>query len=658
MATLFGLMLVLPQLAGAQTPAPSQALPLSGLVRPATVSPYLTAARDPTLQLTAQEIAAGADPGFATVTGASVDFGYTQDAVWVRLPVVNIAEETSDWRLHIQENFFQYIDVFVLRADGQIDHVLHQRPDSGFSTRPIAYGQLVAPFDLAPGQEATILLRYRSGGSTGMAFGLDSAAGFAATAQQQTARNAVFYGMMALLIVFAFSAMVVLRAKLLAGYVAYSTSVLLFLLHADGAGFQYLWPSVPQFNNNASILFGAGVVIFAAQFARLFVETARHHPWLDRLLLGIIAAGCGLLVGSAVLETQLIKKLLVMMALVSILACLVTGLVAARQRFKKMRFFILAWAGAVASVTLMWLRHWLGFDISQELQHNSMRLVMVFDASMMGLAILDHYNQLRASRQAALEDNLTASRRNLLLTQRMVSLEQKFSSIVETQQSRDIALANAIHDLRQPLHALRLRLVALRNGADDPAAQDLNLEDTFDYLEGLVGSVMARQTVSDSHDQTEKFTKAEAHGVQDILEFVHDMFAADAAAKGIDLRFMRRPKNEAQLQGFGVMRLMSNLVSNAVKYTPKGHVYIASRRSGSHLYLMVRDTGVGIPPGTFAKAQERSVRLDAGTTLADGDGLGLAIASALARQNGWTLTHHARRQGGSLMCLSVPIRGG
>lgn len=647
------LLALLPSPAWAQNAIPSDHLALRGLTPPAALSPYLGAMRDGTGQVTATTIAQGTDPGFQPITGNSVDFGYTRDTVWVRLPVVNATPDITDWRLHIRENFFQSIDVFVLHPDGRQLRVLHQRPDSGFATRPVRFGQLVAPFGLMPGDRATLLISYQSGGSTGLSVGLDSAAGFAERAQQQTARNAIFYGMMVLLIVFALAAMVVLRAPLLAGYVAYSTSVLLFLLHADGVGFQYLWPGIPQFNNNASIFFGAAIVIFAAQFARMFVETGQHHPWLDRMLWGVIWAGIGLVVGALVLDTQMVKKLLVMMAFVSIVACLTTGLIAARTRFKKMRFYLLAWGGAVASVSLMWLRHWLGFDISQELQHNSMRLVMVFDASMMGLAILDHYNQLRASRQTALEASLTASRRNLDLSQRMVALEQQFSAIVDHQQSRDIAMSNAIHDLRQPLHALRLRLVAQRESHEDTTEKDLSLEDTFDYLEGLVASVLARKTHEDSQMMPEKFAATPEHGVQDILELVQDMFAPDAAARGLRLHFRRRAGHEAAVPGFEMMRLLSNLVANAVKYTPQGHIRLGSRRIKGALYIIVSDTGLGMDRAAFARARRRGYRLKDGREIAEGQGYGLAIASAVADQCGWRLTHHARARGGTVLCLGL-----
>ena len=107
-------------------------------------------------------------------------------------------------------------------------------------------------------------------------------------------------------------------------------------------------------------------------------------------------------------------------------------------------------------------------------------------------------------------------------------------------------------------------------------------------------------------------------------------FAPLAGAKGLDLTFVRCSlvvRSDRRL----LRRLVQNLVSNAIKYTPDGRVLVGCRRRGDHLRIDVYDTGVGIP-----ESQQRDIfvefhRLDQGARIARGLGLGLSIVERVAR---------------------------
>jgi CheY-like chemotaxis protein len=78
-------------------------------------------------------------------------------------------------------------------------------------------------------------------------------------------------------------------------------------------------------------------------------------------------------------------------------------------------------------------------------------------------------------------------------------------------------------------------------------------------------------------------------------------------------------------------RLVQNLVSNAIKYTPAGRVVVGSRRRGRMLRIDVYDTGVGIPQGKQRDIFIEFHRLDEGARIARGLGLGLSIVERIAR---------------------------
>ena len=78
-------------------------------------------------------------------------------------------------------------------------------------------------------------------------------------------------------------------------------------------------------------------------------------------------------------------------------------------------------------------------------------------------------------------------------------------------------------------------------------------------------------------------------------------------------------------------RLLQNLISNAIKYTPSGRVLVGARRRGGHLVLEVWDTGLGIPPSKQRIVFREFQRLDQGVKVARGLGLGLSIVERIGR---------------------------
>jgi signal transduction histidine kinase len=78
-------------------------------------------------------------------------------------------------------------------------------------------------------------------------------------------------------------------------------------------------------------------------------------------------------------------------------------------------------------------------------------------------------------------------------------------------------------------------------------------------------------------------------------------------------------------------RLLQNLISNAIKYTPRGRVLVGCRRRRRRLRIDVYDTGLGIPSSKKRAIFQEFHRLDQGAKVARGLGLGLSIVERIAR---------------------------
>jgi len=634
------------------SPAPARAedrapLVLTGVAEAETLGQHLDYTLDDTWQLTVADFTGPAAVAMQPLPGPIPDFGYTPARIWLRLNVVNGTTDVDAWRFFVHANFTQQIALYRIGADGTVTTLLDLTEDSPFSARPIANPQMVAGFDLAPGEAATLVLSYYSQGSSRLSMSVETPDSFAAQAGLNAAKNYAFYGMMLVMIALATIALAVLRHAVFAAYALYLLSVLTYVAHSDGTAFQYVWPHFPRFNSMASVVAGSGVMVFGALFAITFLQTRRYHPFIHRLLQVVIA---GVLIVDVVLwsvDPQLLKRLLVIMISLCSLSFLAAGLVAASKRFREVRFYIFAWCAALIPAVLFTARYGFGYEPDFITTYDAVRLALLFDALMMGLAIFDRYNHLR---QLATDETLAHAQRNVALGQRLAALEESYAQVAARAREREESVKDTVHDLRQPMHALRLSLRQMFSGQAGAATDAGQVESALGYMEKLVAERLADQTDSGAAAAQSSASEPGIHGV---LRGVAEMFAPEAADKGLDLRLVLAAP-DAPVAAYPLMRATANLVSNAIKYTPQGRVVIALRRHGPGFRVEIHDTGPGLNGAAFDQAVQRNQRLDRDRETAEGSGLGLSVVTETARANGWTLSACSGRRTGASLRLVLP----
>jgi signal transduction histidine kinase len=488
---------------------------------------------------------------------------------------------------------------------------------------------------------------------------------FDAQALVSNAKSYAFYGMMLVMIALATVALVVLRQPVFAAYAGYLLSVFIYVAHADGMAFQYIWPNFPRFNSMASVVAGSGVMVFAGLFAITFLQTARYHPVMHRVLQAVIIAVLAIDVVLWATDPQLLKRLLVVMISISTLSYLTAGIVAAWTRFREVRFYVFAWFAGFIPAALFTARYGFGFEPTFITTYDVVRLALLFDALMMGLAIFDRYNHLR---QSAMEETLAHAHRNLALSQRLASLEESYERATAQALQREESVKDTVHDLRQPMHALRLSLRQMFTAGASKPTDVGQLESALGYMERLVAERLAdqpgpdsagastvgnRNGVPDAETRESAAVSAEP-GLHSVLRGITDMFASEAADKGLDLKLVLAAP-DGKVAAYPLMRVAANLVSNAIKYTKQGRIVIGLRRHKVGHRVEIHDSGPGLSGAAFEQALMRNERLERDREAAAGTGLGLAVAREIVDANGWRLSAcEGRRTGASIRIDLVP----
>jgi len=212
-------------------------------------------------------------------------------------------------------------------------------------------------------------------------------------------------------------------------------------------------------------------------------------------------------------------------------------------------------------------------------------------------------------------------------------------------------LAAAGHDILQPLNAARLYVTSLtERGAQDDRRLVDNIDASLEAVEEILGALldMSRLDTGALRPEFASFR------VDELMRQIELEFSPLATSKGIELIIVPCTlvvRSDRRL----LRRLIQNLVSNAIKYTPEGRVLVGCRRQGSSLRIDVYDTGVGIPQSKWRDIFVEFHRLDQGAKIARGLGLGLSIVERVARVLDCTIGLESESGRGSHFTVTVPL---
>lgn len=260
-----------------------------------------------------------------------------------------------------------------------------------------------------------------------------------------------------------------------------------------------------------------------------------------------------------------------------------------------------------------------------------------------------HFHSIRAATRLRFEHERLVEE----LKKQNADAERARIAAEEASRSKSRFFAAANHDLRQPLHSLGLFATALRNQVKDHQAVQLadqilqcaeSLEELFDNLLDI-----------SKLDAGQVSVRREIFGVDALLERVLTAFSQSARNKDLALRVRRSPL-QLDTDPTLLLRIVSNLIANAIRYTERGGVLISCRRRGNEAWVEVWDTGCGIPRDQHERVFEEFYQLqNPERDRKRGLGLGLATVRRLADLLGHPIELRSEVGRGTRFRIRVPL---
>ena len=217
-------------------------------------------------------------------------------------------------------------------------------------------------------------------------------------------------------------------------------------------------------------------------------------------------------------------------------------------------------------------------------------------------------------------------------------------------------VANISHELKTPIGALSILSEAVLGASDDPEAivRFANrMQTESKRLSDLVQEIINLSRLQDD----DPLKNAKVIDLNEVLLNAIDLSELNATARHIELVY--REQSMARIKGdpSQVIMAISNLIENAINYSPEGtRVAIALRINGELAEVSITDQGIGIPEKDLERIFERFYRVDPARSRATGGtGLGLSIVKHVATNHGGDVLVWSVENAGSTFTLRFPI---
>lgn len=262
-------------------------------------------------------------------------------------------------------------------------------------------------------------------------------------------------------------------------------------------------------------------------------------------------------------------------------------------------------------------------------------------------ARVEERTQELSTLNAQLRDEVTERQRS---QQRMLEAKQEAE---RANLSKTKFLAAVSHDLLQPLNAARLFTGALLEAQVSEQQGNLakSINHALEDVEALLGTLVdiSKLDAGVMHAEIVSFD------LRDLLTVLATEFRQVAGAEGLDFRchpLAVQVSSDPQL----LSRILRNLLSNAVRYTPHGGILLGCRMRRGKVCIEVWDTGMGIPADKQEEIFQEFRRVNPPAHRQDrGLGLGLAIVDKIARMLGYEVKVTSRPGRGSTFSVSIPL---
>lgn len=229
------------------------------------------------------------------------------------------------------------------------------------------------------------------------------------------------------------------------------------------------------------------------------------------------------------------------------------------------------------------------------------------------------------------------------------------SKMKEIEDMQKQFLSDVSHELKTPMSAIIGSVEILkRDGMESPEIfnefMDILLKESY-RMQNIINDILELSRL----DQTKVSLDYQELDVKAVVKESMDLFEPLVKEKHLSLIYHNQIKEPLILDYSTVKTILSNFISNAIKYSNEGIITIKTKKAGDTFILSVQDEGIGIPKNKLNYIYDRFYQVDKSRSSKISTGLGLSIVKKIVELNQGTIDVESSEGIGSTFIVKLPI---
>lgn len=565
--------------------------------------------------------------------------GYDDSYFWFRFTLDFSAAPNQKWLLEIPFSLLDTVTLYEPLKNGG-----YKTTETGdrkkFADRPLPLHHFVFPLEPQFGKQ-TYYLHVKTQDSVQVPLELWPEAQYLPHYSISLGVQMAFFGAMLVMMIYNIFIYVSTRDRNYLFYIAFIGLMAFFQLGLQGFSHQFLWPNYPWWSNISIPVYGVMSLFCGLLFVRNLLKTKEHIPKFDKglsivsyvMLFAIWLALFGdydLAIDVSLVTTSIFFNL----ALIAILLLV-------KQGHRTAKIVLAAWSIFLMSGTLSMLGIYGVVPLEIAGTH-ALQIGSMLEVVLLSLALADRIKTLRKEKldmEIMSSDILRVSNEQLANSNRM----------------KDAFIATISHEIKTPMNAILGSAQLLK---DESLTDNQN-----QYIEVIERSGSALLTILDN---LLEYSKLEAGKVSVIDRETNIVNLCEEVVSFYDIQLRAKPvrlylsyedglPENISIDDILLKHLLMNLISNAIKFTDEGFVWVhLSQSDHQYLQIDVQDTGIGMNQKQLQKIFNAFTQADDSTSRNyGGTGLGLVICKKICALLEGSITVKSNTGEGTLFVAQV-----
>lgn len=451
--------------------------------------------QDTSARLTYQDVSGPVFSKYFKASKSSTPQNTSLNAVyWYRIAIDGTAVTNKEWLLEFFDQTIDDITAFL--PDGKGGYTVKKLGDKqNFNVREIRHKNFEIPLTQTKGK-AIYYFRIKSHQPADIIIVMRSVNWFVQYANDEYFSFGIFYGMILIFGFYNLLMFIAVRLRQYLYYTLYLFSVGLYELCTDGLAFQYLWPSSPAFNQYAFGIALCLISVFCLLFTRALLDTRKHVPTLNKVIVGVICGRIALLCYGMAFNRDLLNYKFI--EFIPLLLAFSAGVAVYRKGHRAALYFVIGYGclcfGFLYKVLIMLHFDWLNIGA---MTYYSLTISFIAEMIFLSLAIAAQVSDLKRTRDKAQRAMIAEMKKNSRLEQQLTKELEHLVSLRTRELEEQTALVASQN------RALEQNNKILLNQAEEISRMNVLLEKDNEDLHTDVVKITRSRVMSEEVDFAE-----------------------------------------------------------------------------------------------------------------------------------------------------------